>query len=350
MPEITLPKTQKNNPKPVQSGSNSQINPSDDSSIIIPSQKPSINTSSDIADSQDFVNPFPGSPSSNTGMGSTGNPMDSGLGGDPWSDPWGSWGGESTNGGLGNQFGGNPQSQAKKLTPQERVKMIEEVYQSTLERKPDTRDINYYKYSTLGEEEIRKQLIEGKEHKQLIEDGREYKNMKNRADQSETRVKMLEGQIKDQVEEFKQLTTLLNEKNRYIQQLRVSQGNVFQNKSIANSNSYSYTPSVQPQVEVVQPQQVELPDQSVPIEAVPEIQYTEQEAPEVEIIPPTNHQSNAHFQTVHNSNTQMPVGVEQYNPNSNTPVFTNVVPDQPTSENSNSSGSIMDKIRSIFSV
>lgn len=98
--------------------------------------------------------------------------------------------------------------------------MIEAVFQEVLLRKPDTRDINYYKYSTLSEEEIRKQLISGNEHKRLIEDGRDYKKVKDRAVQSETRVKMLEGQIKDQVEEFKELTILLKEKNAHIQKLR----------------------------------------------------------------------------------------------------------------------------------
>lgn len=128
------------------------------------------------------------------------------------------WGGD-------NPWGWNPPgavspSSDKKLTPQERVEMIEKVYSEILDRKPDTRDINYYKYSTLSEDEIRKQLITGKEHKQLMQDGRDYKKMKERALTSETRVSMLESQIKDQVEEFKQLSELLNEKNRYIKQLR----------------------------------------------------------------------------------------------------------------------------------
>jgi uncharacterized coiled-coil protein SlyX len=129
--------------------------------------------------------------------------------------------------GNDNQWGWNPsspmnQSQGgeKRLTPQERVEMIEKVYKEILDRKPDTRDINYYKYSTLSEEEIKTQLITGKEHKQLMQEGREYKKLKERAMNSETRVTMLESQIKDQIEEFKQLSTLLTEKNKYIQQLR----------------------------------------------------------------------------------------------------------------------------------
>ncbi|MBI2356862.1 hypothetical protein HYV12_02310 [Candidatus Dojkabacteria bacterium] len=129
---------------------------------------------------------------------------------------WGAW----------NQPASNPGTE-KRLTPQERVEMIEKVYMEVLNRKPDTRDINYYKYSTLSEEEIRRQLITGKEHKQLLDEGRDYKKMKDRAMSAETRVAMLESQVKDQVEEFKQLSDLLTEKNQYIQQLREKLNNPY---------------------------------------------------------------------------------------------------------------------------
>jgi hypothetical protein len=134
--------------------------------------------------------------------------------GDGFNDYWG-----NSSGGWGSPAPANNTAQ-KKLTPEERVQMIEKVYLEVLNRKPDTRDINYYKYSTLAEDEIRKQLIQGKEHKDLLEHGKEYSNLKSRTDDAETRVKMLEGQIKDQLEEFRKLTDLLKEKNRYIEQLR----------------------------------------------------------------------------------------------------------------------------------
>jgi hypothetical protein len=133
--------------------------------------------------------------------------------GSAWDDPWGSKQDNDT--------------QEKKLTPQERTEMIKKIYQEVLGREPDTRDINYYKYSTLGEDEIFKQIITGKEHKKLIADGKEYKSVSSRASQSDVRIKVLEGQIKDQVVEFRQLTELLQEKNRYINQLRASSQNPY---------------------------------------------------------------------------------------------------------------------------
>lgn len=110
----------------------------------------------------------------------------------------------------------------KRMTPEERVKMIERIYNEIFQRSPDTRDINYYKYSTLSEDQIRRQLTASAEHTDIIKKGREYNGIKEHAEQLESRVRMLEGQIKDHVEEFRELSNLLQEKNHLIQQLRAN--------------------------------------------------------------------------------------------------------------------------------
>lgn len=156
-----------------------------------------------------------------------------------WNDPWGApWGGGNNGGGTGD---------SKRLSPQERVTMIENAFNEILSRKPDTRDINYYKYSTLSEDEIKKQLITGNEHKQLLLDGRDYKKLKERALQAETRVKVLEGQIRDQVEEFRQLTDLLKEKNKYIQEIRERLNQAL------HTHSFKAVELPHPDVQVTQP-------------------------------------------------------------------------------------------------
>lgn len=157
------------------------------------------------------------------------------IGADPWADPWSDPWSADPRGGQQNWGNPNANQPPKQLTPAERVEMIEKVYQDVLNRKPDTRDINYYKYSTLGENEIIAQLLVGKEHVQLLQDGKDYKKMKDRAEQAETRVKMLEGQIKDQLEEFSSLADLLEEKNRLIQQLRRDQNNPYSFQSPKSS-------------------------------------------------------------------------------------------------------------------
>lgn len=142
----------------------------------------------------------------------------------------GGFGAGGYGGGFGGGFGGGagaPPAQQKRMTPEERIQMIEKVYNDILGRKPDTRDVNYYKYSTLGEEQIRAQLMNSAEHKELVKKGRDYKKLKDQNDQLTTKNKMLESQIKDQFEEFKQLNLLLQEKNRFILDLKRGQAEIF---------------------------------------------------------------------------------------------------------------------------
>jgi uncharacterized coiled-coil protein SlyX len=126
-------------------------------------------------------------------------------------------------GGLGDE-----DDDGERLTPAERMKMVERVYQEVLLRKPDTRDLNYYKYSSLSEEEIRKELLNREEHKNLVENGREYQKTKNLLENSQSRIKVLERQILDQEESFKQFNVLLKEKNAHIDDLRSKLQNPFQ--------------------------------------------------------------------------------------------------------------------------
>ncbi len=124
-------------------------------------------------------------------------------------------------------FDDNPNN-GKKLSPSERVKMVEKAFRDILCREPDTRDLNYYKYSSATEEEIREELLEGKEHKTLVENGRDYKKLKNLLDSAKSQIRGLEGQIEDQKANLKEMNLLLKEKNLHIQELREKEKNLFE--------------------------------------------------------------------------------------------------------------------------
>lgn len=121
---------------------------------------------------------------------------------------------------MGGMSSNSKQQSGPKLSPSERVKMIEHIFEEVLGRKPDTRDLNYYKYSSAIEESIREELLEGKEHKELIKDGREFKKMKNLLDEANSKIKSLESDIMSKEESLKNMETLLKEKNLYIEDLK----------------------------------------------------------------------------------------------------------------------------------
>lgn len=120
-------------------------------------------------------------------------------------------------------------SSSSKLSPKERVKIIEKAFNDILCREPDTRDLNYYKYSSMDEKTIREELLESDEHKKLIENGREYKKTKNLLEEAKSKINALEGQISDRDESFKQMETLLKEKNLHIEELKKKISSQFEN-------------------------------------------------------------------------------------------------------------------------
>lgn len=124
-------------------------------------------------------------------------------------------------------FSDDPPKGGSRLSPSERVKMIEKLYMEILSRKPDTRDLNFYKYSSTSEEEIRKELIDCKEHKTLIENGREHKKLKNLLEDSQSKINSLKAEISDQEKSLEEMNKLLKEKNLHIQELRNKENSPF---------------------------------------------------------------------------------------------------------------------------
>lgn len=115
-----------------------------------------------------------------------------------------------------------------KLSPAQRVKIIEKAFKDILCREPDTRDLNHYKYSSATEEEIREELLDSKEHKTLIENGRDYQKLKNLLEDSNSQIRALERHIKDKEANLKDMDLLLKEKNLHIKELREKEEKLFE--------------------------------------------------------------------------------------------------------------------------
>jgi len=115
------------------------------------------------------------------------------------------------------------------LTPSERVKIIEKAFQDILCREPDTRDLNYYKYSSMDEQTIREEILGGEEHKLLIKNGREYKKTRNLLEETKSKINALVGEIEDREASLKQMETLLKEKNLHIEELKKKISSPFEN-------------------------------------------------------------------------------------------------------------------------
>jgi hypothetical protein len=102
----------------------------------------------------------------------------------------------------------------------DKTEKIKKIFKEVLGKDPEPRDLSYYRFSPMSEDEIKQQLLTGKEHKDLIKKGNEHKDLNEQLITQKAKVKVLNGKIEDQLEEFKQLHNLLKAKNRYIRELR----------------------------------------------------------------------------------------------------------------------------------
>ena len=98
--------------------------------------------------------------------------------------------------------------------------LVKKIYKQILGREPSSREMAYYKYSSAKKEDIIKKLLEGDEHKQLLEMAKKFPDLEETNSKLKSKVLKLTSKIKDNEEEFKQLKSLLEEKNATIKELR----------------------------------------------------------------------------------------------------------------------------------
>lgn len=117
--------------------------------------------------------------------------------------------------------GGASSSSFSMRTPSvKKSPLIKKIYKQVLGREPSSREMAYYKYSSAKKEEIIKKLLEGDEHKELLEMARSFPDLEETNSKLKSKVLKLKSKVKDNEEEFKQLKSLLEEKNAIIKELR----------------------------------------------------------------------------------------------------------------------------------
>lgn len=107
-----------------------------------------------------------------------------------------------------------------KMTDDERKELLTRVYKLVLDREPTTQDLNYYRYSVLTEDKLTINLLKGKEHTDLVKDGRDYKKVSAETKDNKVKIKMLEDQNQSTVNEISLLKKLLSEKNQHLEFLK----------------------------------------------------------------------------------------------------------------------------------
>ncbi len=120
-------------------------------------------------------------------------------------------------------------------------KEIVEAFETTLLRKPTTRELAYYRISRLSKEEIEIRLLSSKEHKELLENAKKYPEVLKEKKLLESNIIKVRSILIDKDGEYIELKKLLDEKNSAIELLRNSKDQPYlTNKELLEeSNSYN---------------------------------------------------------------------------------------------------------------
>ncbi|MCK9415503.1 MAG: hypothetical protein PHG60_00580 [Candidatus Dojkabacteria bacterium] len=102
----------------------------------------------------------------------------------------------------------------------DRIGMIKEVFELTLNREPSSRELSFYKYGNQEREEMIEKILNDKEHTDLLKRAKESPELEDRAKQAEHKVLQLKQQTEDMKDEIVQTRELLDQKNREIAILR----------------------------------------------------------------------------------------------------------------------------------
>ena len=107
-----------------------------------------------------------------------------------------------------------------RLTEEVRRKAITNAFSTVLGREPTDRDFSYYRFSTLTEETLTRNLLNLPEHKKMVEKAREHATLKQNVADLDMQVKQSISRMQSMQQELATMQQLLIEKNRYIQQMR----------------------------------------------------------------------------------------------------------------------------------
>lgn len=153
-----------------------------------------------------------------------------------------------------------PKSQApqaptlSKMTEDQRREVITRVFKLVFGRDPLDKDFNYYRFSALTEDGLIRNVLNLTEHKTLVDNAKQFSDLKSSNSELQMRVKQQDEQFKSLQSELVTLQQLLGEKNRYIQMLRGQataapmQPQQFQQAPVqqTQSQNITYRPTPQP--------------------------------------------------------------------------------------------------------
>ena len=109
----------------------------------------------------------------------------------------------------------------------ERIPSVEKIFQEVLGRKPSSRELSFYKYTSISEDEIRTKLLSSDEHLKILEDASKLDGVEDQFKLSQLNEKKLTQRVEDLENQIAESNILLGEKNKIIAELREKSKNPY---------------------------------------------------------------------------------------------------------------------------
>lgn len=106
------------------------------------------------------------------------------------------------------------------LASEEKDSMITTVFESVLGRKPTSRELSLYRYSSVKKDALVLKLVATEEHKDVVQKGRDYPVLQESESLAKSTIMKLKHSIEDQNQAVVEMKGMLSEKNIEIQTLR----------------------------------------------------------------------------------------------------------------------------------
>lgn len=114
---------------------------------------------------------------------------------------------------------GPKRSSLRPLNPN-RIASLEDVFMQVVGRKPSSRELAYYKYSNLSDDDIRSKLLDSDEHKKILDKASKLNGVKDQLSDSQLNEKKLKQSVDDLNRQIEEVRNLFAEKNHIIEELR----------------------------------------------------------------------------------------------------------------------------------
>jgi hypothetical protein len=130
----------------------------------------------------------------------------------------------------------SPYSDIRKSLKDKEI-FIKKIFETVLGRDASSRELSFYKYGEMEEEDIFKELLEGEEHKKIVDDAKGNEKLERRIEILRNEREKFEGLINDKALEYRELTKLLRSKNEEIKKLRETDKNIYNQEKIIKQDS-----------------------------------------------------------------------------------------------------------------